>query len=173
MCRLFVFSLCALVSAAGYAQLHPTPRVIQKISDLTMVIDDRGAKLEVIPTSRAVQTMASSGKQIIHSVFPASESAPISPRQLGVVFNHAMQVQGYITGEIALKMKNGTQATEVLDPASYPGLVKLTNPNVYLVVARTPGEFVDLVKRLQGRADMEWVEPVVTYGTVQGVPDAR
>ena len=84
-----------------------------------------------------------------------------------------MQVQGYITGEIAFKMKDGVQATDRLDPASYPGLAKVTNPNVYLVVARTPPEFVELTKRLQARTDMEWVEPMVTYGAVQPAPDAR
>ena len=84
-----------------------------------------------------------------------------------------MQVQGYITGEIAFKMKGGAQATDRLDPTSYPGLAKLTNPNVYVVVARTPAEFLKLVKRLQGRNDMEWVEPVVTYGALQGAPEAR
>ena len=173
MHRIAMFIILAVAGTASYAQLQPTPRVIRTVSDSSMVIDDRGAKLEVFPAMRAAQQMASSGKQVIHSVFAASQSEPISPRQLGVVFNHAMQVQGYITGEIAFKMKDGVQATDRLDPASYPGLAKLTNPNVYLVVAKTPSEFVELVKRLQGRNDMEWVEPVVTYGALQGVPEAR
>lgn len=173
MYRIAIFVVLALASTASCAQLQPTPRVIQKVADPSMVIDDRGSKLEVLPTRRAAQQMASSGKQLIHSVFLANQSAPISPQQLGVVFNHAMQVQGYITGEIVFKMKYGLQATDRLDPASYPGLAKLTNPNVYLVVARTPSEFVELVKRLQGRTDMEWVEPMVTYGVLQPAPDAR
>ena len=167
MHRIATFIILAVASTASYAQLQPTPRVIRAVSDPSMVIDDRGAKLEVLPTRRAAQQMASSGKQVVHSVFAASQSEPISPQQLGVVFNHAMQVQGYITGEIAFKMKGGAQATDRLDPTSYPGLAKLTNPNVYLVVARTPAEFIELVKRLQGRNDMEWVEPVVTYGALQ------
>jgi len=173
MYRIAVFTILALASMASCAQLQPIPRVIQKVADPSMVIDDRGSKLEVLSARRAAQQMASSGKQIIHSVFLANRSAPISPQQLGVVFNHAMQLQGYITGEIAFKMKDGVQATDRLDPASYPGLALLTNPNVYLVVARTPSEFVELVKRLQGRTDMEWVEPMVTYGVLQPAPDAR
>jgi len=167
MHRIAIFIILAVASTASYAQLQPTPRAIQAVSDPSMVIDDRGAKLEVLPGRRAAQQLASSGKQVIHSVFAASQSEPISPRQLGVVFNHAMQVQGYITGEIAFKMKDGVQATDRLDPASYPGLAKLTDPNVYLVAARTPSEFVELVRRLQGRNDMEWVEPMVTYGGLQ------
>jgi len=167
MYRIAIFIILAVAGTASYAQLQATPRVIQTVSDPRMVIDDRGAKLEVLPTRRAAQQMASSGKQVVHSVFAASQSEPISPQQLGVVFNYAMQVQGYITGEIAFKMKDGVQATDRLDPASYPGLAKLTNPNVYLVAARTPSEFVELVRRLQGRNDMEWVEPMVTYGGLQ------
>ena len=173
MYRPVVFIILALVSSVSSAQLQPLPRVIQNVSDPSMVIDDRGTKLEVLPTTRAVQQAASPGKEVVRSVFAASQSSPISLQQLGVVFNHAMQVQGYITGEIAFKMKDGVQATDRLDAASYPGLAKLTNPNVYLVVARTPTEFVELVKRLQSRTDMEWVEPIVTYGGSQPTPDAR
>jgi hypothetical protein len=173
MYRIAIFVMLALASTAGFAQLQPTPRVVQKVADPSMVINDRGSKLEVLPTMRAAQQLSISGKQIVHSVFPASESEPIGPQQLGMVFNHAMQAQGYITGEIAFKMKDGLQATDRLDTASYPGLAKLTNPNIYLIVARTPSEFVELVKRLQDRPDMEWVEPMVTYGVPQPAPDAR
>jgi hypothetical protein len=82
---------------------------------------------------------------------------------LGVVFNHAMQVQGYITGEVAFKMKGTPQATNGFLVSLYPGLARLTGPNVYVVRARTPAEFVAVTKRLQARADVEWVEPIVTY----------
>ena len=173
MYRIAIFIMLALASTVCFAQLQPMPRMIQKVADQSMVIDDRGSKLEVLPTMRAVQQLSTSGKQVVHSVFKASASEPISPQQLGIVFNHAMQVQGYITGEIAFQMIDGFQATDRLDKTSYPGLAKLTAPNVYLVVARTPSEFVELVKRLQGRPDMEWVEPMVTYGVLQPAPDSR
>ena len=126
MYRLTIFTLLVLSSTVGLAQLQPTPRVVQRVSDPSMVLDDRGTKLEVLPTSRATQQMASSGRQVVHSIFATSESAPINRQERGVVFNHSMQVQGYITGEIAFQMKNGVQAAGKLDPASYPGLAKLT-----------------------------------------------
>lgn len=169
---IFVIML-SLATTAGFAQLQPTPRVTREVADPSMVIDDRGSKLEVLPTVRAAERLSTSGKHVVHSIFPASVSDPIRPPQLGIVFNHAMQVQGYITGEIAFRMKDGLQAIEWLDAASYPGLAKLTNPNIYLVAARTPAEFIELVKRLQGRSDMEWVEPMVTYGDLKPVTDAR
>jgi len=174
MYRIVIFVIMfAIACQSGFAQIQPKPRVIQKVVDSSMVIDYRGSKLEILPTVRATQHLSTSGKQVVHSVSRASESDPISPQQLGVVFNHSMQVQGYITGEIAFKMKGGLQATDSLDKASYPGLAKLTDPNVYLVVARTPSEFMELIKRLQGRHDIEWVEPIVMYGVLQSVPDAR
>jgi len=47
----------------------------------------------------------------------------------------------------------------------YPGLKKITNPEVYVVNARTPAEFMAVLKRLQARGDLEWVEPTVIYGS--------
>jgi len=108
---------------------------------------------------RAVQQLSTSGKQVVHS-YSAGASEPISPQRLGMVFNHAMQVQGYITRN-RLQDERRIQATDRLDPASYRAH-QTDRPNVYLVVARTPSEFVELVKRLQGRPDMEWVEPMVS-----------
>jgi len=173
MYRLIIFFLLALSEGVSFAQLQPLPRVIQQVADPTMVIDDRGSQLEVFPTLRATQSVSPSGKRVLNSVFSASQTETISHQQLGVVFNYAMQVQGYITGEIAFKMKGRLQATDNLDIASLPGFAKLTNPNVYIVVARTPTEFVALTKLLQSRPDIEWVEPAVTYGVLQPAPDAR
>ena len=173
MCRIAISVMLFLTYAAGFAQIKPTPRVIQSVTDESMVIDDRGSKLEVFPTLRAVKRLSTSGKGDAHSEFIARKSAPINPQQRGVVFNHAMQARGYITGEIAFKMKHGLQATDWLDESSYPGLAKLTAPNIYLVVARTPSEFVKLTKQLQARTDMEWVEPIVNYGVPGPAPDSH
>jgi hypothetical protein len=117
--------------------------------------------------------MSKSGKQVVYRVFAKEASAGINPEQLGVVFNHAMQVHGYINGEIAFKFKDDLQPTSGIDAASYPGFAKLTSPNVYLVVARTPIEFLQIVKRLQARTDLEWVEPMVTYGQLESPTSIR
>jgi hypothetical protein len=153
-----------LASVASFAQIKPMPRAMQSVTDESMVINDRGSKLEVFPALQAVKKMSISGKGNVHYEIVARKSEMINPQQLGVVFNNAMQVWGYITGEIAFKMKDGMQATDWMDQSSYPGLAKLTEPNIYLVVARTPTEFVELTKQLQARTDMEWVEPIVVYG---------
>ena len=63
-------------------------------------------------------------------------------------------------------MKDGLRPNEDFDPSDYPGLKKLTDPDVYVVVANTPGEFVALVQRLQARTDLRWVEPIIEYGEV-------
>lgn len=151
-----------LTGTASFAQIRPTRQIAKAVTNEGMVINDRGSKLEVFPSLRAIRTMTASGS--VHSEFMSGKIDPINPQQLGVVFNHAMQVRGYFTGEIAIKMKDGLQAADWLDRSSFPGLAKLTEPNIYIVVARNPLEFVELTKQLQERIDMEWVEPIVVYG---------
>jgi hypothetical protein len=163
----FIISLI-LASAVGpvRAELHPPVRTPQQVTDTSMVVMDRGAMLEVYPTKRAMPQADGSGRVIAHQVIAASANDTIGPLRLGVVFNHALQQQGYITGEIAFKMKAGHTA-EGFTPSLYPGLKKITSPEVYVVNARTPAEFLKVLKRLQARSDLEWVEPTVTYGAGQ------
>ena len=78
-----------------------------------------------------------------------------------------MQTQGYISGEIAFKVKGGGAFPG--SPSLNPGLKQITKPAVYVVNARTPAEFIKVLKRLQARTDLEWVEPTVIYGP-QGPP---
>ena len=173
MYRLAISALIFLINTACLAQIKPTPRMMKDVADENMVINDRGSKLELLPTLRATEELSASKERKIRSVFKTSQSAPINAKQLGVVFNHAMQVQGYITGEISFKLKDTLQAVDWPDKSSYPGLAKLTGPNTYLVVARTPSEFVKLTKQLQARTDMEWVEPIVNYGVPGPAPDSH
>ena len=164
MNRLILTVICALaVVGPVRADLQAPTRILQPVTDPLMVLIDRGAKLEVLPMKRATVHADGAGRAVVHHVAPASADASIGPHQLGVVFNHALQQQGYISGEIAFKMKAGHSAT-TLSHSLYPGLEKITNPDVYVVNARTPAEFMTILKRLQGRSDLEWVEPTVTYG---------
>jgi hypothetical protein len=130
-----------------------------------MVVIDRGANLEVLANERAMTTVDSSGAQILRRTIVLNASAPIGPNQLGVVFNHAMQARGYINGEITFKVKTG-QAFPSKDAQRYPGLKLIVAPYVYAVTARTPVEFIQLLKQLQTRADLDWVEPTVIYNTI-------
>ncbi len=163
MDRLIFSLIMTLVTSTALADLRPPQRTLQPIVDPSMVVMDRGAKLEVLPTQRATASLDSSGRRVIHHVTIASASEPIGQHQLGVVFNPAMQARGYITGEIAFKMKAGSAF--VGNRALYPGLKLITTPAVYVVNARTPAEFIKVLKRLQGRTDLEWVEPTVMYGS--------
>jgi hypothetical protein len=161
--RLIMFCVLAIVAGAARADLVAPVRALATISDPSMVVTDRGSQLEVFPTKRAVLQSDQSGRAAIHSVMATTASAPIGAQQLGVVFNHAMQQQGYISGEIAFMMKAGLKLSGV-SSSQYPGLKKITNPEVYVVNTRTPAEFMAVLKRLQARGDLEWVEPTVTYG---------
>jgi hypothetical protein len=167
MKRLVLLVTLLTVIGTASAQLHAPQRVVPQVADPSMVVMDRGAKLEVIPTKRAVPQVDTASHGIIHHVVLATAGDPIGPRQLGVIFNHAMQQQGYINGEIAFQMKPGHTATG-MSAALYPGLKRITNPQVYVVNARTLGEFMAVLKRLQNRSDIQWVEPTVIYGPATG-----
>jgi hypothetical protein len=167
-----VLSLVLLVMAgAACAQLRPPERTLHPVTDPSMVVMDRGAKLEVFPDKRATPRADVAGGGSSHHVTTASADAPIGPQQLGVVFNHAMQQQGYITGEITFKVKGGHAFSD--SSTSYPGLKLIVAPATYVVTARTPTEFIDVLKRLQARPDLEWVEPTVTYGPAENAPQIR
>jgi hypothetical protein len=173
MDRCIVVLVLALAFGSVHAELRPPARNIRAVTDSSMIVMDRGARLEVFPAKRAMLRAEVTGQSAAHQVVSASASSPIGPTQLGVVFNHATQQQGYITGEIAFKMKAGHTA-DGLSPSQYPGLTRITEPAVYVVKARTPAEFVKLTKRLQARTDVEWVEPTVTYGAqMTARPDPR
>lgn len=152
-----------LASNTALGDLVPPVRTLQPVIDPSMVVIDRGSKLEILPTKRASPVVDSATRAVMHHVtVVASSSTPIGPFQLGVVFNHALQQQGYITGEIAFKVKSGRTFSG--STALYPGLKRIVAPSVYVVYARTPAEFIAVLKRLQVRSDLDWVEPTVTYG---------
>jgi len=161
-----------VVSWSAHADLRAPERQLQAIVDPANVITDRGSKLEILPTVRAVPQIDSTGHATLRRISSASASYPISPQQLGVVYNHSMQQQGYISGEIAFKMKAGATG-KGLSAALYPGLKQITKPEVYVTNARTPAEFMKIMKRLQARADVEWVVPTVTYGPTAAQQSTR
>ena len=169
MNRIIISLVLAIIAGPACADLQPPNRTLQPITDASMVVVDRGAKLEIFPTQRAVPEADNSGRQVVNRVTTASADSGIGPLQLGVVFNHALQQQGYISGEIAFKMKTGLKLSG-FSSSSYPGLKKITNPEVYVVNARTPAEFMAVLKRLQARGDLEWVEPTVIYGPSKTMP---
>jgi len=158
--------ILTVASGTGFAQLRAPDRVLQQVVDPSMVIIDRGAKLEIFPMKRALPQSDATGRVILQQVVAESANSMIGPTRLGVVFNHAMQQLGYVSGEIAFQMKPGLKLSG-LSSALYPGLKKITNPQVYVVNARTPAEFIAVLKRLQARDDLAWIEPTVTYGPSQ------
>jgi hypothetical protein len=127
-----------------------------------MVVADRGTKLEVFRTQRASITTDSAGRPTVEAVAVAAESAPFSRLQPGLVFNHTYQQYGYITGEIAFRMKGGS-VPHGFSASQYPGLGKVGTLDMYVVRTSNPQQFLQVLKRLQARSDLEWVVPTVTY----------
>jgi len=172
MYRLILSLVLLLTAMTSPAQLRAPARTLQPITDPSMVVTDRGARLEILPTKRATPRMDSSGRTVSHHVITANNTAPIGPHQLGVVFNHALQQQGFITGEISFKMKQGYTAS-AFNPTLYPGLKEIAKPGLFVVNAQTPAQFIAVLKRLQARSDVEWVEPSVNYTVVDPAPSAE
>jgi len=165
MSRFMISAVLLLSACSANAQLRPPERTLATVSDATMVVVDRGAKLEVFPTRRAVVQKDTVSHRLVRHMAVTSATTAIDSRHMGVVFNHAMQQQGYISGEISFKVKN---AQPFAGSASrYPGLKLVVSPSMYIVNARTPAEFISILKDLQNRTDLEWVEPTVSYQELQ------
>jgi hypothetical protein len=168
-----ILSLALLLSATtSLAQVRAPARALQPVTDPSMVINDRGAKLEIFPRKRATPRVDSSGRTVSHELVASNSSDPIGPQQLGVVFNHALQQQGFITGEITFKMKRGHTA-EAFDPTLFPGLALIVKPALYAVSTQNPAQFIAVFRRLQARSDVEWVEPTINYTSASAAPSAR
>jgi hypothetical protein len=165
--------LLCLLCAPSWADWQAPQHSFRPVTDPANVVNDRGSKLEVFPTQRAAVVHDLASGSIKHQVTTANTTAPIGPRSLGVVFNHAMQQTGYISGEISFKPKPGF-STKGLSTTEFPGLKHLDRAGIYVVQTTTPTQFMDVMKKLQARKDVEWVEPTVTYGnTVKGASAAR
>jgi hypothetical protein len=173
--------LAAAVVGVSRAQIQiPTDRPLAQsvagTSNPLMIIRDRGTDLEVLAGVRALAMQKDrSGRAKektlgvvgTHRLVLRNATRPFSvPDEVGVVFNHTLKLHGVTTGEITFQLKTGSTPYPASEKVTYPGLRKLTNPDVYLVVARTPVEFVSLFKEISARADVRWSEPIVTYDTL-------
>ena len=168
------------VFAAACAHVTPTNAVTAMSAPAgapnpTLTVNDRGSMLEVMPQLRARAAKVADGAVVTakvgtlrdHILINAEQTAPISPSQPGIVFNHTLKMYGLINGEISFKLKPG-RSLNASDAAALPGLAPLVAPSLYVTVARSNTEFVELVRRLQAREEIEWVEPQVKYGTAAG-----
>ena len=159
-----VFALTFACGAGpARAQMPIAPRMVQPVVDPTMIVEDRGQKLEIFPTVRASPELASNGRTVLQRLSAADVATVLGPRSLGVVYNHTLGAQGFVTGEITFKPRGDALPAD-MTPDAHPGLVKVVNPNVYEVVARTPAELMSLLTALKARTDLEWVELFVHYG---------
>jgi len=156
-------ALVAAYAMQAFAQLPAPSPATQPVRDPTMVVEDRGQKLEFLPTLRATPEIMSGGRIVVHRLKVVPANAPFAARSLGVVYNHTIQAQGFLTGEITFSPKGSRLAAD-LQASSYHGLKKIVEPNVYEVLARTPAELKSMFAALKARSDLEWVEIPINYG---------
>lgn len=150
-------------AGSARAQLPVAPRASQAVVDPAMVVEDRGQKLEIFPTVRASPEASSDGRAVVQRLSAAAVDTELGPRSLGVVYNHTIGAQGFVTGEITFQPRSDALPAD-MRPDAFPGLRKIVDPNVYEVAARTPSELVSLLSTLKARTDLEWVELFVHYG---------
>ncbi len=173
MTKLYGLILVSLLSVSANAEMRPIARTVVPVTDATMVVDDRGVKLEVFPNKRAAVGTNTVGRAAVQRVQVASAETPFSRLQPGLVFNHAYQQYGYITGEIAFRLKGGSAPGADFPPSLYPSLKKIGTLDMYAVTAPTPRVFLEVLKRLQARTDLDWVVPTVTYFPTNATSSVR
>jgi hypothetical protein len=188
MNRLYIALIIAVaLTNVGQAQMqvssaHVASLSVAGVSDPTMIVRDRGTDLEILAGVRAVKLQATTSGAALQKTLGVLGSKTIVqsnpdrafaiPTEFGVVFNHTLNLHGVTTGEITFQLKPGVTA-QSFGKQNYPGFRKLTNPNVFIVVTNTPAEFVKTFKAIQARSGVSWVEPNVTYGSLQAVNTTR
>ncbi len=155
--------LLSLLAFSVNAQMRAAIRTVVPVTDPAMLVDDRGSKLEIFPTKRAAVGTDAAGRSSVQRVDVSSATTPFSRLQPGLVFNHAYQQYGYITGEIAFRLKGGGVPGAAFSSALYPNLKKIGTLDMYAVKVANPRMFIEVLKRLQARTDLDWVVPTVTY----------
>lgn len=156
--------MLALVSMPwAMAQITPKPRTALEIKNPQRVVEVQGAAIEVFPERRVTVQSFASGREEMRETALTAETAPLDESDGVLVYNHAYQAYGYATGEISFKFKAGKTPASPLPAAQYPSFRRLGNLNAFVVNARNPVEFIELYRRLEERADIEWVVPYIEY----------
>jgi hypothetical protein len=159
----FTLVLLAIsVSVPAVAQLRPPQREAVRILNPDMVIENRGAKIEIYPERRVALSSNSQGVTTMRERAAAASAtaAPLSSSP-ALVFNHAYRQYGYATGEITFKFKRDVARPSLSEVS--PGARKIGNLDMFVVTAKSPSDLVALVERLRARSDLEWVEPTINY----------
>ena len=153
-----------LAATPGFGQIQPGAATRAKLADESALLADRGSTLDVYLAPRVVLAVSGAGRPSIKSVTRTSANSPLSASQRAVVFNRDAQQYGYITGEISFKLKAGVPGTPNWFATFTPKIARLGSLNLYVVNAGSVSEFLQTMNSLKVNADVEWVEPSVTYG---------
>lgn len=147
-----------------------TPMAAPAIAPVAaLTITDRGHTIELMQGMRARPAKAAASAPGVigtlrdHVLMKADNGAVLAVDAPAVVYNRTTRMYGLASGEIAFKLKPGrTMPAE--KAAALPGFISLVPPDVFAIAARSHAEYVRLVQQLQGRDDVEWVEPQIKYG---------
>lgn len=159
----FILILTIGLSVASEAQMVPRHREETAVKDPTMVVGPKHGQLEVFENKQVVVRELATGASVIASVTEASRTAPLSGKNPALVFNHAMQMYGYATGEIAFRLKGGAPLGSGFPQYELQGVKKFGKFDFYVYQATSEKDFVRVVSFLNDRFDVDWVNPTVRY----------
>ncbi len=125
-------------------------------------MDLRKTKIEIIEGKTVKVEIASSGDARFDVRERSQYETVLSASRPTLIFNRDYGSYGYITGEIAFKFRNSSDAVNFPE-WEFPGVKKLGRLEIYTVQARSTDEFAAYVRKLSARNDLAWVEPAVTY----------
>lgn len=160
--RMLVFA-AIMASASAWGQLVPPTLNVRTIGDKAQVVNHRSGEIEMLAAQRAVVVTEKTGKTRVAALKVSSAEKPFSPQEQGVVFNYALQQYGLVIGEIAFKLKPSTTTDSIMLGPQF-AVTRISDSGVYAIWARTPAEWLQAMRALQGASAVLWVQPTIQYG---------
>lgn len=158
----FVVAASVIVAPTSAQDIRPLPSITPPPAQ-DRVEQIAGTSIGVVLDRRANRSdprYAAEAK--VASVDTASLRDSLSYQRSGIVYNYAMQTYGLISGEISFKVRHNVNVTAFAWDQTPPPQ-RLIGESVFVVNAKSLGEFLRLLKMLRGDLRVLWVEPAIEY----------
>lgn len=161
-----LITLLLLVPALSAAQLMPRPPRELPAADPSWSLQQHSSQLELLPALRtrlsAPDPQGRVRPQQLRAA--AADEASIGDGQYGLVFNHAMQSYGALSGEIAFRVRPGQSAEALAQLAGLDALQSLGQGGRHVARVRSPQALRDSLQRLRAQPGVVEAQWVVIYG---------
>lgn len=163
-----ILSLLVLVPAlSALAQPIEPPRrvLIAPEAQSEWTILRSASPIELLPELR-IRVAPPTGGQRVQKLDIKRSSAQepsINLGQYGVVFNHAMQAYGALTGEVSFRADGPAAADVAAQAAGLKNLVRMGSSDYYVGHAHSPEQLRDALQRLRALPSVQDAQWVVIY----------